>query len=761
MSVSLEDEIGVPKSAFLPSAGSREEKEDFSLPPVFNRACLLCDEEKISIDRSSSLRRKDTNTVPRCLIVGRQASVADLRLDHKSISRKHAAFFYDSFKDDDPQLRLLLLPMPTKHGTFVNSQRIPDTQPYIVSDGDRIQFGNYDQKQFQLCWTPETIQKLPSPQEPMKDINKTTTTTTSGRQQREAEIAVMMASLEEAPTYTKYQPPTETAFRSDTARLQQLVNHNILTHMAEFAHIHTKCVTSMAMDPAGSRLVTGSNDYTLQMYDFGGMDASHRPFMEIHSSSSSEEGQFPLSDVHYSPSGDKIVVATTSSCVKVFNRDGQELIHCIKGDVYVADMSQTRGHVQSVTACQWHPHIKDVFLTTSLDGSARLWDVAKGKFSFEKRLICSFVYKIKNVKNGQRTSVLCLCYHPGGRQFAIGTSCGSIQIWNCCRAAASNKSKLRPERYITNAHGGVGIPVTSVVYSPNGELLASRAGESQERDDSVRLWDVTEGNKTNNSEPIRIIPHVSTIYETSNTAFSPDGKVLCVGGGGSPIVTNTDRSSYAAIPKRQDTEGFINFYNISKDDPKASKVLEPVFHMKMPSTIVKVLWHPKLNQIICGASDGTVRVLYDPNHSKKGVLLSSVKSVKQKNALERLLLERRDPQPITNIFTPNALPMFRDPEKDTKRKRDLERMDPVKTKRPEAPTTSKHLAGGRSSVSINFQQFVVQSTIKNKNIAGKDPREELFKYQEGKSIVERAYAGNVNVLAEKTAEEEEEEAKKR
>jgi hypothetical protein len=55
----------------------------------------------------------------------------------------------------------------------------------------------------------------------------------------------------------------------------------------------------------------------------------------------------------------------------------------------------------------------------------------------------------------------------------------------------------------------------------------------------------------------------------------------------------------------------------------------------------------------------------------------------------------------------------------------------------------------------------VQSTIKNKNIAGKDPREELFKYQEGKSIVDRAYDGNVTVLAEKTAEEEEEETKQR
>ena len=56
---------------------------------------------------------------------------------------------------------------------------------------------------------------------------------------------------------------------------------------------------------------------------------------------------------------------------------------------------------------------------------------------------------------------------------------------------------------------------------------------------------------------------------------------------------------------------------------------------------------------------------------------------------------------------------------------------------------------------MNFTQFVVQATVKNKNIAGKDPREELFKYTEGKNYVDQAYAGNVKVVAKKTAEEKE------
>lgn len=67
----------------------------------------------------------------------------------------------------------------------------------------------------------------------------------------------------------------------------------------------------------------------------------------------------------------------------------------------------------------------------------------------------------------------------------------------------------------------------------------------------------------------------------------------------------------------------------------------------------------------------------------KGVLLSSQRAVKQKNALECLLVEWQDCGKDSNqtvIITRNALHMFHDPEKETKHKHTLEHMDPVKTK---------------------------------------------------------------------------------
>lgn len=62
---------------------------------------------------------------------------------------------------------------------------------------------------------------------------------------------------------------------------------------------------------------------------------------------------------------------------------------------------------------------------------------------------------------------------------------------------------------------------------------------------------------------------------------------------------------------------------------------------------------------------------------------------------------------------------------------------------------------------MTFSQFTSDQVFaKTKAIAGKDPREALFKYREGKSYIDSAYEGNQSQLAEKTAEEEAEEAKK-
>ena len=79
---------------------------------------------------------------------------------------------------------------------------------------------------------------------------------------------------------------------------------------------------------------------------------------------------------------------------------------------------------------------------------------------------------------------------------------------------------------------------------------------------------------------------------------------------------------------------------------------------------------------------------------------------------------------------------------------------------PQPPAKGFHV-GGKSSTNSTFTQFIVDATTKGqKAIAGRDPREALFQYKEGKSYISDAYKGNKEViLADKTVEQDEEDQK--
>jgi WD repeat-containing protein 70 len=90
-----------------------------------------------------------------------------------------------------------------------------------------------------------------------------------------------------------------------------------------------------------------------------------------------------------SNTGDRFLCATGSSQPRVFDRDGLFLLQFVKGDMYLHDMARTKGHVNCVTAAQWHPTEKQTVMTASLDGTVRLWDL-EGPRSFD-RLTCKTV----------------------------------------------------------------------------------------------------------------------------------------------------------------------------------------------------------------------------------------------------------------------------------------------------------------------------------------------------------------------------------
>ena len=155
-----------------------------------------------------------------------------------------------------------------------------------------------------------------------------------------------------------------------------------------------------------------------------------------------------------------------------------------------------------------------------------------------------------------------------------------------------------------------------------------------------------------------------------------------------------------------------------------------------------------------------IEILFDPQLSTKGALLPFAKAGRQVDGLSQLLASRAPTGSAGvrgEIIAPNALPTFNTGR--AKRKRGKEEEDASKNHKPEPPSGA-YKPGGDATVR-NFTQFLVDTTIgKSREIAGKDPREELLKYNEGRSFISTAYEGNKErILADKTVEEEEEEQK--
>ena len=733
----LANELGLPETA--------------SLAPGY---AILSSSADIVVAASTCVRAN-----ARALLVGRQAATADLRIQHGSISRKHCCLYYDDNKEEDNSPLLMLKDLGGKHGVTINGQRVAPKSVIQVQQGDTIQFGNVRESLFSVKFqkpsqsaTQSTTQNPPTNEIKQVMLSEATSSMTiqeagkglSGRAKREAELQAMMESLDETPTYQRPPdiPQNDTSTIDSrkpasnpemaTAKLHKLpvsqvfeIPHDeILTSSSNNDRSKGACATCLAVDPGGARFAVGGLDTHLRMYDFSGMNQTRKsPFESV----IPEDGHW-LADCTFSNNGDRILVATGSAQPVVLDREGHQLIQFVRGDMYVSQKTNTTGHTAAVTATDWHPLESEKVLTASADGTARFWNL-QGKTQFEM-LVCEKVFQAKNSK-GHRTEIASVAFHPGGREFVLGTTCGSIQIWNLSRVSQ------RPERAIYSAHGDNN-PITGLCYSQDGTFLASRSLN----DTKGCVWAAQRLSKS--SRPVTVCQGLPTLFEKANLAFSPDGRYLC--GGASAAVTTTDASGQKVTKEM----GSLNFYQLSQDT-RSSKTVEPMFASETQIAPVVLRWHKGINQILVGCSDGSVLVYFDESFSKKGALISSAKAGAKVDSLSTLL-KSKAPSGLGAISGEIVAPFAQ--HRKRRRRGEEEEVDPNKRLEPERPATGKHKAGGAGSGVTTFQQFVADRRgEKTKTIAGKDPREALMKYSDDKNILG---SNSDKVLDTRTLEEEEE-----
>lgn len=437
-----------------------------------------------------------------------------------------------------------------------------------------------------------------------------------------------------------------------------------------------KPVVAVAIDSSGSRLATGSVDYDVRFWDFAGMDRTLQSFRTL-----TPCGNNPIKCLDYSSTGDAVLVVSGMSQAKVLDRDGHELIECVKGDQYVTDMARTKGHIAPLTSGCWHPRTREEFLTSSEDSTCRIWDV-KEQNKHKSIIKC-------RAKNGLKTSPMTCAYSRDGNLIACACLDGSIQMWDHRRMFV-NTSHLVREAHV------YGSETSCIAFSYASTLLATRGG-----DGTLKLWDLKAFKK-----PIFTAENLFSRYNSTNCMFSPNDSLIVTG-------VSMDKG---------DTGGKMLFF----DSKNFNLVREEIV---TNSHVIRTLWHPRLQQIFVGCGNGEVKA-YFGEKSGRGAQLASSKVRRKKKQVEVIAAQQ--------IITPHALPMFRqDRPKSLRKQMEKDRMDPVKSRRPDLPIKSGQ--GGRVAASgSTLSSYVIRNLGLSKRIDDdQDPREAILRY--AKEAAENPY----------------------
>lgn len=440
----------------------------------------------------------------------------------------------------------------------------------------------------------------------------------------------------------------------------------------------TRTVSALAVDPTGTRLVSGGVDYEVRYWDFQGMDQSREAFRSF-----CPADGYPVNAVDYSCTGDKVLVVPGSQQAKVYDRDGIELFECARGDMYLHDMAKTKGHIAGLTCGVWHPRDKEEFMTAGRDGTCRLWHTNRPES--QRNVIKA------RASTGLKTNPITCAYNRDGLLVACACDDGSVQMWD------HRKSFVNVAICIKQAHAK-GTETSGLTFAYDNKGFATRGG-----DDTLKLWDMR-----NTRRAVHVAEDLFNKFPMSSCVFSPNDQM---------VVTGTSLN-------RGEKSGRLLMFN--------RNTFEKVKEVEVgESHVVKVIWHPKLNQILLGCGDGKARLLYEPKASHNGALLVAGKHKKRSKQAEVVVSQQ--------VITPHALPMFREERhKSTRKVEERDRKDPVKSRQPDLPVGKAGSGGRVSAGGSTLSSYIIRNMgLRNKVHEEGDPREALLKF--AKEAAENPY----------------------
>lgn len=345
---------------------------------------------------------------------------------------------------------------------------------------------------------------------------------------------------------------------------------------------HERAVTSVSLDPAGGRLLTGSLDCTLKLHDFASMTPTTlRAFRSVDpwqtKKSAASSDSHPIQHAEFSRlSGGVFLCITAHPQAKIISRDGDVLTEFVKGDMYLRDMNHTKGHIGEITTGTWHPSDQNLCVTAGSDSTLRIWDVNNKRS--QKEVI---VFKSKAAGSAGRTRMTAVAW--GASAQGAGPVLVAAALDGTLVMYGGNGPFNRPTAEVREAHkantwtGGIDI-------SSDGRMVVTRGG-----DGLIKLWDTRKF-----KEPLIKVEHESTSdrFPMTNIKYAPNSTSIITGS----------------------ASGDLHILNPGNLRPEYVTSITP------GSPLIVVDWHPKLNQIITGSANAETRVLYNPSLSRRGAV---------------------------------------------------------------------------------------------------------------------------------------------
>ncbi|RDA83059.1 hypothetical protein CP532_3860 [Ophiocordyceps camponoti-leonardi (nom. inval.)] len=438
---------------------------------------------------------------------------------------------------------------------------------------------------------------------------------------------------------------------------------------------HNRAVTTTSLDPSGGRLATASLDCNVNFYDFASMTPSTlRAFKTIDpyesKRSAIDSESHPIQHVEFNPLSAAVVLCvSTHPQAKILSRDGEVLTTFVKGDMYLRDMHNTKGHISEITTGTWHPADKKLCITAGTDSTLRIWDINNKRS--QKDVI---VFKTRARGSAGRTKMTAVAWGAaasGGTGVIVSAALdGSLVMYG------GSGPFTRPAGEISEAHkpqtwtGGIDI-------SSDGRMVVTRGG-----DDLIKLWDTRKFTK-----PLVTVTHASTSdrYPHSNIRYSPNS---------TSIVTGS-------------ATGHLHILN------PGNLTAEHVTPVTPDSPLITVNWHPKINQIVTGSANGETHVLYNPALSTRGAVDVMSRAPKKRHIDDNpeLTMDQSVGVSGDSIVTPGALAASR--RAGSGKTKDRRRPQaPLQTPFQKTQPDEKHVA----------------ENIPLARMLHEDPREALLKY---------------------------------